>query len=61
MPLPGSEASRKFDIRDVLIFQQIRRIDELEAQVDRLRAQLDHMDACGSAAGDDAGDPSVND
>ena len=55
MPLPGSEASRKFDIRDVLIFQQIRRIDELEAQVDRLHAQLDHMDACGSAAGDDAG------
>ena len=32
--------SKSVDMRDVLIYQQIRRIDELEQQVDMLRAQL---------------------
>ena len=37
---PTSHAERNVDARDLLIAQQIRRVDELERQVDMLKAML---------------------
>ena len=36
---PTSSRSGAIDMRDLLIYQQVRRIDELEQQVDRLQAK----------------------
>lgn len=36
---PNSTKSGAIDMRDLLIYQQVRRIDELEQQVDRLQAK----------------------
>lgn len=36
---PTSSKSGAIDMRDLLIYQQVRRIDELEQQVDRLQAK----------------------
>ena len=41
------------DIRDVLIAQQVRRIDELERQVDELSRELRKLSAAHGDAGSD--------
>lgn len=40
MVFPSTRTEQNIDLRDLLIAQQVRRVDELERQVDMLEAML---------------------
>ena len=42
---PPRRGGKQIDMRDLLIYQQVRRIDELEQRIDVLRARLRERDA----------------